>query len=95
MDASSMKRLKGARDKSHFIVEMKEMLAPYGSVRRSQLVVERKCLDTAAPCFTEVLCFIEMETPQQAMAAEKGLGLLLLDACYLFFSTRLGKNFAE
>ena len=64
------------------------MLAPYGSVRRSQLVVENKDGDA------EVLCFIEMETPQQAKAAEKGLGMLLLDGRYLFFSAQLDANFS-
>lgn len=88
MEASYLKRLSGAVDRQHFIRELAEMLSPYGSIRRSQLVVDEKNMDT------EVLCFIEMGSPQQAQAAEKGLGMLLLDGCYLFFSTQLGANFA-
>ena len=95
MNFRSMKRLSDTVDRNHFVSEITEILAPYGSVRRSLLVVERDEMDIAEPCFTEVLCFIEMETPQQAAAAEKALDLLLLDARNLFFSTQLNKNFAE
>jgi len=89
MDARCMKRLNDTADRQHFVNEMAEILAPYGSVRRSQLVVEKKDRDT------EVLCFVEMETPQQAEAAKNGLGLLLLGGCHLFLSAQLGANFAE
>lgn len=95
MNARSMKRLNDTADRNHFVNEMARILAPYGSIRRSLLVVERDEMDAAALCFTEALCFIEMETPQQAEAAEKGLDLLLLDTRNLFFSARLRKDFVE
>lgn len=86
MNTRSMKRLSGTADRQDFIREMAGILAPYGSVRRTQLVADKKD--------TEVFCYIEMETPQQAEAAEKALGMLLLDDRHLFFSAQLGANFS-
>jgi hypothetical protein len=89
MNAAIEKRLGSAESKQNFFAEMAQILAPYGQVKQSQLLVEK------GHPKSEASCFVEMETPQQAVAAQNGLNMLPLGGCYLFFSVKLRGNFIE
>jgi RNA recognition motif-containing protein len=89
VNAAIKKRLGNAESEQNFIDEMAQILAPYGQVKRTQLLVEKGYPKS------EVSCFVEMATPQQAVAAQNGLSMLLLGNCYLFFSVKLMGEFIE
>lgn len=89
MDAMIAKKLGSAESRQHFVEEVAQMLAPYGQVKHSQLLVEKGYPKS------EVSCFVEMETPQQAMDAQNGLNMRRLGSGYLYFSVQLQGDFIE
>lgn len=90
MNATIENRLGSAESKQYFVDELAQILAPYGRIKRSQLLVEKGCQKS------EASCFVEMETLQQAFAAHKSLNMLLLPASgYLFFFVKLRVDFIE
>lgn len=90
MNATIESRLGIAESKQYFVDELAQILAPFGRIKRSRLLVEKGCPES------EASCFVEMETPQQAFAAHKSLDLLLLPASgYLFFFVKLRMDFIE
>lgn len=89
MNAKIAKKLGNSKTKQGFFAEVEQILAPYGQVKRSQLLVEKNHQKS------EVSCFVEMETPQQAIAARNSLNMLLMGSAYLFFCVKIRADFIE
>lgn len=83
MNSTIEKWVSSEGNRQHFVSEVEQMLAPYGHVERFQLMVDHSHLKS------EISCFVEMETPQQAEAAQDSLNVLLLENRYLFFCVKL------
>lgn len=89
MTPDNLKQLKNSADRQSFISRVTEILLPYGKVKRSQILVGR------IEPKSDVSCFVEMETPQQAYAAKKDLDIILLGDNCLFFNVQTEFVFNE
>jgi RNA recognition motif-containing protein len=89
MNSAMIKRLGNAENKQRFVAEVAQILAPYGQVKRTQLLVEKDYPKT------DVSCLVEMESAEQAVTAQNSLNLLLLGSRYLFFSVKISGDFIE
>jgi hypothetical protein len=89
MKPQLLTQLGSSIDERSFLNQLGILLAPYGVVARSQVMV-----DWIEPN-PELCCFVAMETPRQAAVASNGLGLVLLGDNCLFVSVHLTKSFTD
>jgi len=83
------KILANVKSKRHFADEVVKIFSPYGQVKNSTLIVEK------SPQRIEGSCFVEMETLEQAIAAQNQFDTLLLGNRHLYFSVNLSNDFVE
>lgn len=87
MNNENLKRLSESYDQQHFLDQIAEILAPYGNIRRSQLLVGKVAVKP------EISCFVHMESSQQAFFAKNDLDAILIGDNCLYFSVTLKEKF--